>query len=61
MFTRRRTNSNDAAVVSSRTIRDSIRPPAGGGGYTRQEHMNSYLQDRQLSPSTRKVSQGKQQ
>lgn len=54
MFAKRRsTNEEDGGVVASRTVRNSIRPPPA---YSRQQHIESYLQDQQLAPSTRKVS-----
>jgi hypothetical protein len=61
MFTRRRDDENGTSLHASsppsffaRPIQNSIRPPA----VRRQEHIQSYLNDAQLAPSTRKVSDG---
>ena len=59
MFTRRRTDDDIASSSSSsyvgRPIHNSIRPPTL---IKRQDHINSYIHNEQLAPSTRKVSDG---
>jgi hypothetical protein len=62
MFTRRRDDNNGVTTTTATTtpsffgrpVQNSIRPPSK----TRQEHIDSYIKDGQLSPSTRKLSDG---
>jgi hypothetical protein len=60
MFTRRRDDNNSVTTTTTtpsffgRPVQNSIRPPSK----TRQEHIDSYIKDGQLAPSTRKLSDG---
>jgi hypothetical protein len=61
-------NTGGGSSGAATAIQGTIRPPppssgstAGGPAaveYTRQQHLESYLQDETLSKSTRKVSAG---
>ena len=68
MFNRRRDDSGTTTTANSSTstttqapvffgrpVQNSIRPPVR---ITRQQHIDSYIQNPQLSPSTRKLSDG---
>jgi hypothetical protein len=50
-------NSAGAPFIAP-TIRGSIRPPAQAPPTSRQEHLDSYLNDETLKRSTRRVSPG---
>jgi hypothetical protein len=56
----RRTSANlSSSTFIAPTIRGSIRAPSSSQQqYTRQEHLDSYLNDETLKRSTRKVSDG---
>jgi hypothetical protein len=61
---RRRTDSGSGtgaypamrAVMAASSIQGSIRPPAGA---TREQHLDSYLNDATLKRSTRRIPPGK--